>query len=248
MLGLATMNMSEPTTSRLYDVWSRVYDRTFGVLVQKRQRRALEQLHLRPGDKVLDIGVGTGIMLAHYPHDVTVVGMDLSGGMLAKAREKCLELGLDHCHLVRADAMLPPFAPQSFDHVMISHTISVVSDPARLVRWARTLVKPRGRIVLLNHFQSTNPLMGWLERILNPVFVKIGWRSDLPLEEVLSGVDLHVQYRFKLRMIDLWQIVVLTPEKPPTIPVTLGQASSPGVAVDPDDHPTRGQLAVEGHR
>lgn len=230
--------MHEPSTSRLYDAWSLVYDRTFGALVQKRQLRALQQLHLRPGERVLDIGVGTGVMLRHYPRHVQVVGLDLSKGMLARAQEKREELGLTHCHLIRADAMLPPFAPRSFDHVMISHTVSVVSDPSRLIRWAAALVKPRGRIVLLNHFQSTQPVVAWFEKVLNPVFVKIGWRSDLSLDEALRGVDLHVEYQFRMRMIDLWQIVVLTDQRPP--------APSTGGAELDARVPTGGQLAVEG--
>lgn len=208
-------SMRESVTSRTYDVWSWFYDNTFGTLVRARQLRAVQQLKTKPGDRILDIGVGTGMLLPLYPKDVTVVGMDLSTGMLAKAAKKCRELGLKQCHLVQADAMLPPFAPGSFDHVVITHTISVVSQPDVLFRWAAKLLKPRGRMILLNHFQSTHPIVGWLERVLNPMFVKIGWRSDLALEDLLRLVDMHVvdlemEYRFKMGWWDLWQIVVLT--------------------------------------
>lgn len=208
------MRMQEASTSRMYDVWSWFYDRTFGALVKNRQVRAVHQLRMKPGDRVLDIGVGTGMCLPLYPRHVTVVGMDLSAGMLAKAKDKCRESDLSHCRLIRADAMLPPFADHSFDHVLITHTISVVSDPAKLVAWASRLVKPGGQVIILNHFQSTKPVIAWFERVLNPVFVKIGWRSDIALEEVLRGGTLHVDYQFKTGLIDLWQIVVLTPHKP----------------------------------
>ncbi len=210
----APARMSEPSTGRMYDLWALFYDHTFGALVRRRQVLAIEQLRARPGDRVLDIGVGTGMTLRHYPDNVTVVGMDLSGGMLGKAAQKVDELGLKQCRLVQADAMRPPFADGSFDHIVISHTISVVSDPQKLVAWATRLLKPGGRIIVLNHFMSPNPVVSWFERVLNPLCVKIGWRSDLSLEDCMSGADLHVQYRFKMAAFDFWQIVVLGEHEP----------------------------------
>src|SRR5262249_17251200 len=135
------------------------------------------------------------------------------------------------------DAMLPPFADGSFDHILICHTITVVSDPACLMRWAARLLKPGGTIVLLNHFQSTNPVVAWFERVLNPVFVKIGWRSGVAPEDVLRSTTLQVEYRFKMRMLDLWQIVVLTPPQ--------AGSSAGGQAAADHDHPSRALPVIQ---
>jgi len=130
--------------------------------------------------------------------------------MLNKAANKIAQRQLADAHLVQGDAMEPPFADASFDHILITHVISVVSDPPLLLDWARRLVKPGGRIVVLNHFQSTKPVVAWVEKVLNPIFVKIGWKSDLSMEDVLDGSDLRVEYVFKMSLIDLWRIIVLT--------------------------------------
>lgn len=208
------MRMKESITSKTYDVWSWFYDYTFGALVWQRQKRAVKQLHCQKGDRVLDLGVGTGMLLPLYPKDVTVVGIDLSEGMLAKADKRKGKQGLDQCLLVQGDAMLPPFADASFDHIVITHVITVVSDPHKLLDWAARLLKPGGRIVMLNHFQSDNPIVAWFEHVLNPMFIKIGWRSDLAMEDALRGADVSVLYSFKMGLIDLWRIVVMTHRRP----------------------------------
>jgi len=208
------LRMQESITTKTYDLWAWFYDYTFGALVWQRQKRAVKQMHLRKGDRVLDLGVGTGMLLPLYAKDATVVGIDLSPGMLAKAQIRCAKQNLDHCRLVLGDAMLPPFAEASFDYVVVTHVITVVSDPHKLLNWAVRLLKPGGRIVMLNHFQSDNPVVAWFERVLNPMFIKIGWRSDLPLEDALRGVDVSIEYRFKMGVIDLWQIAVLTHRQP----------------------------------
>ncbi|MBI1337371.1 MAG: methyltransferase domain-containing protein [Phycisphaera sp.] len=206
------MSMTEAVTKPMYDIWSLFYDWTFGACVTRRQARAIEQLNMRlkPGDRVLDMGVGTGLMLRLYPKDITLVGMDLSEGMLNKADTRRRDAGYTHVELVRGDATKPPFAPRSFDHVVMCHTISVVSDPVRVLRWAAELVKDDGSVMLLNHFRSTNPVMGFLESATNPFFSRVGWKSDLELEPLIRQSPLHVEYIFKLSPLDLWKVVTLS--------------------------------------
>ncbi|MFT3785534.1 MAG: methyltransferase domain-containing protein [Tepidisphaeraceae bacterium] len=135
--------MREKRTRKIYDVHAKVYDLTFGPLVEKRIKRAVRQLQVREGDFILDLGVGTGQSLQWYPVDRgTVIGVDLSAGMLDKAAKKVSEKNLDRVRLVQTDALRLPFADNSFDHIFTSHTISVVSDPVAVVREMQRVAKP----------------------------------------------------------------------------------------------------------
>ena len=206
--------MRESSTSKIYDVQSHVYDKTFGKLVAKRIERAIKRMNIEPADRVLDIGIGTGASLGYYPDDRgTIVGFDLSGGMLREAAKKIDETGRENATLAMANALQMPFADSTFDHVFISHVITVVSDPVLLVREAQRVGKEGAKITIVNHFQSDNRLVAWFEKTLCPLFVKIGWKSDLALQEIVDKTGVEVDYRYKLRSIDLWETVVMTNTK-----------------------------------
>ena len=82
--------MSKRVSQRVYDLYGRFYD-GFELLFRKRVGRAIRHTPLRPGDQVLDVGVGTGLSLEFYPETVDVTGIDLSPGMLAAARRRLAE-------------------------------------------------------------------------------------------------------------------------------------------------------------
>jgi phosphatidylethanolamine/phosphatidyl-N-methylethanolamine N-methyltransferase len=205
--------MQEASTRKIYDVHSSFYDVTFGRLVRRRIAIAISHMNIAQTDRVLDLGIGTGQSLNYYPKFGRIVGIDLSGGMLRQCRRKIEERGLSHATLTQADAMRLPFADNSFDHVFISHVISVVSDPIKLVIEAQRVAKPGARIVLLNHFQSTNRFIALVEKWLCPLCTKLGWRSDLPLQDLIRETGLEIDYRYKLENIDLWETVVVTNNK-----------------------------------
>lgn len=205
--------MQEAKTRSIYDFHSFFYDATFGRLVRRRIAAAISHMDVRDGDMVLDIGIGTGVSLNYYPPRGTIVGVDLSGGMLREAVKKVRQRNLTNVRLFQADAMHMPFADDTFDHVFISHVISVVSDPYRLVREAQRVARPGARIVIVNHFQSTNRLVALLEKWLCPLCTKLGWRSDLALGELVRRTGVEVEYRFKLEHIDLWETVVIANNK-----------------------------------
>jgi len=134
--------MQESSTRKIYDVHSVFYDATFGRLVRRRIARAISHMNLRQNDRVLDLGIGTGVSLNFYPKDRgKIVGIDLSAGMLREARKKMHAQERQNVTVFQADAMRLPFGDNTFDYVFISHVISVVSDPYRLVQEAQRVAK-----------------------------------------------------------------------------------------------------------
>lgn len=205
--------MQEASTKKIYDIHSLFYDATFGRLVRRRIARAIDHMNIKATDRVLDLGIGTGVSLNYYPNRGRIIGLDLSTGMLRQARKKILERGLEHADVFQSDALWLPFADNTFDHIFISHVISVVSDPFRLIHEARRVAKPDARIVMVNHFQSTNRFIAMVEKWLCPLCTQLGWRSDLALNDLVNRTGVQIDYRFKLESIDLWETVVISNNK-----------------------------------
>jgi phosphatidylethanolamine/phosphatidyl-N-methylethanolamine N-methyltransferase len=205
--------MQEASTKKIYDIHSMFYDATFGRLVKRRIEGAIKHMNIGATDLVLDLGIGTGASLGFYPRQGRIVGVDLSSGMLREARKKIREQDLQHATVFQADALHLPFEDNTFDHVFISHVISVVSDPCQLVREAQRVAKSGARIVIVNHFQSTNRFLALLEKWACPLCTKLGWRSDLALQDLIRQTGVEIDYRYKLESIDLWETVVISNNK-----------------------------------
>src|ERR1700733_6409948 len=206
--------MQEASTKRIYDIHSVFYDATFGRLVRRRIERAINHMNIGQDDLVLDMGIGTGQSLNFYPSDRgRIIGVDLSGGMLRECRKKIREQGLERATVFQANALELPFEDSTFDHVFISHVISVVSDPVKPVREAQRVAKPGSRIGIVNHFQSTNRFIALLEKWLCPLCARLGWRSDLALQDLIQRTGVEIDYRYKLESIDFWEKVVMTNSK-----------------------------------
>jgi phosphatidylethanolamine/phosphatidyl-N-methylethanolamine N-methyltransferase len=135
--------------------------------------------------------------------------------MLEQARRKAEREKLDHIRLVKCNALEPPFAEGTFDCIFLSHVISVVQDPPALINVIKRLGKPGCRIVIINHFKSSNRLIGLIEHWLNPLCKKLGWRSDLTLQELVDKGGLQIDFQYKLAVFDIWRTVFAVNADPP---------------------------------
>lgn len=206
--------MNVEQIKKVYSLWSNCYDYVFKRFFGPRQQHVIESMDIQPGQRVLDVGVGTGLALPLFPPDCEVVGIDLSRKMLAKARGKVGELGLEHVHLLEMDAQQLAFADDSFDHVMATFVISVVPDPVRTIAEMKRVLRPEGSLVLVNHFQNErNKVVGTLEQWVAPVCRLLGWNSDIKLSDLADSANLAIANCYQMKKIDLWQVVFATNNK-----------------------------------
>lgn len=186
--------MARPIAQRIYDVYARFYD-GFEFVFKRCMATGLADARFRPGSLVLDVGVGTGLSLPYYASGVRVVGIDLSAGMLREAAKKAAGDSQKNIgaavELIQTDALCLPFADGAFDGLVMSHVISTVPNPALALREAIRVCRNGARIVLVNHFRSEWPVLGMLEKAVDPLCRKLGWRSDLSVAELLQEVGVH---------------------------------------------------------
>lgn len=119
--------------------------------------------------RVLEVGIGTGRNLAHYPPQVHLTGIDLSPAMLDRARARASSLGRS-IDLRVADAQRLPFADASFDTVTATLTLCSVPDDAAAVAEMARVLRPGGRLLLLEHVASPHPIVRAVQRLLDPLF------------------------------------------------------------------------------
>src|SRR4030095_11079592 len=193
--------------TKVYEKLASVYDFTFGPVLHPGRVDAIERMGIRPGDRVLEVGVGTGINAALYPRDCSVTGVDLSSPMLEKARERVARKGVRNVRLLQMDAANLKFGDDTFDIVYAPYVISVVPDPVSVTREMCRVCRPGGRIVILNHFRSRNALMAWIERMISPFTVHIGFKSDLDMPAFLAQAELKPVSIDKVNFPRIWSLV-----------------------------------------
>jgi ubiquinone/menaquinone biosynthesis C-methylase UbiE len=131
---------------------------------------------------VLEIAVGTGRNLAYYPLSIRLTGIELSPKMLDVARQRLRELDRE-ADLRVGDAQALDFPDASFDTVVCTLSLCSIPDDGRAVAEARRVLRPGGRLLLLEHVRSPSAAVQAVQRLLEPLFSRDG---DTLLREPLD--------------------------------------------------------------
>jgi len=160
---------------RAYAKWAPIYDKVYVKLLADAQRKAARAA-AACGPQILEVGVGTGLVLPYYPPNAQVTGIDLSFHMLQKAVDKKVSRGLSQVGLLAAmDACNLGFADESFDAVTVPFVITLVPDPEGALDEMYRVLKPGGEIVVASKLGADEGATMHVEAALAPLVKKIGW-------------------------------------------------------------------------
>jgi phosphatidylethanolamine/phosphatidyl-N-methylethanolamine N-methyltransferase len=190
----------------LYDKIAPIYNWTIGPSLEGARKKAIEFAQIQKGEKVLEVGVGTGLTFRHLPRGIEFVGVDLSQKMLAKALKKERKLGLNY-ELIKMDASKLLFPDESFDLVISAHFLSATSNPIPALLEMKRVLKNNGRILLVNNFQKAE----FFAHLMEPLAHKFGFSMKLNLEELCSKSGLRVGDRIRASKVMPIDAVLLVP-------------------------------------
>ena len=192
---------------KVYGVLARVYDGFFDWALGPGRRYAVSQLMPRAGERILEIGVGTGLSLPLYPAGCEVVGIDISRPMLDRARTRLEGLGRASVRLELMDARAIAYGDGHFDKVLAPYVISVVPDPDKVMAEIARVCRRGGTVIVVNHFQSAFPPLAVLEHFITPLSTWIGFRMDLPVGQVTRTQGLAFVRKKRVNLFGLWHLL-----------------------------------------
>jgi ubiquinone/menaquinone biosynthesis C-methylase UbiE len=194
-------------TERLKRVWENeapTYDRRMSFFERVLFGDAREWVCSRASGEVLEVAVGTGRNFPFYPEGARLTGIDLSPPMLEIARKRADELGVD-ADLREGDAQELPFPEASFDTVVCTLSLCNIPDDGRAIAEMKRVLRPGGRLLLLDHVRASSKAWLAAQRVLEP----LSWRFSgdhllrRPLEHVLAeGFDVEQRERYKAGIVE----------------------------------------------
>jgi len=199
-----TVSEETERLKRIYEKQAPRYDRSIAFWEKVLFRDGRQWVCSRAQGEVLEVAIGTGRNLTFYPAGVRLTGIDLSPAMLERARERAGELGVE-VDLREGDAQDLPFPGGSFDTVVCTLSLCNVPDDRRAVAEMKRVLRPGGRLLLLDHIRAASGLGRAVQKALEFVWVRLEGEHLLrrPLEHAKAeGLRIEERERYKRGIVE----------------------------------------------
>jgi ubiquinone/menaquinone biosynthesis C-methylase UbiE len=206
--GAAGMSGTLPKeTDRIRRIWEKrapSYDRSIALWEKVLFGDGRQWVCSRARGEVLEVAIGTGRNLAFYPEGVRLTGIELSPSMLKPARERARELGVE-ASLREGDAQDLAFPEESFDTVVCTLSLCNIPDDRKAVAEMKRVLRPGGRLLLLDHIRTASRFGRAVQRALEVVTVPLEGEHLMrrPLDHVRAeGLRIEEQEQYKLGIVE----------------------------------------------
>ncbi|MBI5083606.1 MAG: methyltransferase domain-containing protein [Acidobacteria bacterium] len=190
-----------------WDFYSGFYDDLFSF--ERQRGRSIEIAALKPGERILISGCGTGLDLHLIPEGVEIDAVDLSPGMLDKARQKKRAA---RCQVMNAQQL--EFQDAAFDAVVLHLIVAIVPDPLACLREAARVLKPGGRVMIFDKYFHGPGQPRLIRRLLNPLARWIATDLNTRTLELAAQVGLHVVHEESAMLNGMFRIARLERRTP----------------------------------
>ncbi len=214
---------------KVYDHVGGLYDATLGFWSREVRHRAAQTLDLGKEERLLIVGVGTGMELEYLPAWTRGVGVDLSAGMMERARRRRAKRGMDGLDLEVMDALALDFPDGTFDAVYLPLILTVVEDGDRALAEAARVTAPGGRLVVADRFWPEDRHRPAAARAAAWALGHVAMRFDHRLSEMLVGTpQLEIEEHARVAPGDFFHLVTLrkpdapSPSREPRLAPGLG--------------------------
>lgn len=193
--------------AKLYKQLAPAYEVLFPLVIRNHIRSSIESLDIPAGSRVLEVGIGTGVSMPVYPHHASVTGIDLNEPMLEVAQKRIERNQWTHFELKTMNAEQLDFPDETFDFVTAFHVVTVVSDPSRMMAEVTRVLKPGGRLLIINHFRSRRKWIAQMVDRADSVTRHLGWRTNLESKQIVQDLPLEVERLYKSSPLSLFTIM-----------------------------------------
>ena len=201
--------MSDASLRAAYSVWALGYDAFLGSTTSGARRRSVELLAPRAGERVLLVGVGTGLDLPHLPRHSGYAAVDLTPAMLRRAGRRASRIGFPIA-LTEGSATALPFEDEGCDAVILHLILAVVPDPAAALREVARVLRPGGRAVVWDKMLREGRRPSPVRRALHALTHRYVTGFLFDLGAALGAAPaLRVTHREPSIFGGMWQIVLV---------------------------------------